>query len=65
MLAGKADWIRGDSDYQTLYPGDRSHHLSEMPHATRTTDSAFMSVYVWTGDISTENYVYKGSPRKD
>ena len=62
MLAGEADWKRGDEDYIPHGPGTRSHHPSMMPHAQRTRNKAFMSVYVWAGDISTENYVYEGIP---
>ena len=62
MLAGNADWKHGNDPYTTLGPGQRSFHPSMMPHATRTTNSAFMSAYVWNGDISTENYVYQGIP---
>ena len=61
MLAGEAGWKRGNADFQVHKPGDRSHHASMLEHATRTYDKAFMSVYVWSGDISTENYRYQGS----
>ena len=60
MLAGECDWIRGNSPYQTHGPGERSYHPTMLPHATRTSEKAFMSVYIWHGDISTENYVYQG-----
>ncbi len=61
LLAGHSDWLSGDERELKEYgPGTRRHHLSMMPHATRTRDSAFMSIYVWTGDVSYENYVYTG-----
>lgn len=60
MLAGQALWKRGDADYEALGPGGRSYHPSMMPHANKTADQAFMSIYVWRGDISKENYVYTG-----
>ena len=60
MLAGRADWKQGDAGYATLGPGERSYHPSMLPHATRTTDSAFMSLYVWSGDVSTDGYSYLG-----
>lgn len=60
MLAGRADWKKGDAGYATLGPGERSYHPSMLPHATRTTDSAFLSLYVWTGDVSTDGYRYAG-----
>jgi hypothetical protein len=62
MLAGRADWLRGTAAYAEHGPGERSHHPSLLPHATRTRRFGFMSAYVWHGDISTENYVYAGIP---
>lgn len=64
MIAGRADWLRGDEDYAEYGPGTRRHHPSMMQHATRTRDSAFMSIYVWQGDVSFENYVFSGVPSK-
>ncbi len=62
MLAGAADWKRGDAPYRRHLPGERSYHPSMMPHASRTGESAFLSVYAWHGDISTSDYVYEGIP---
>ena len=62
MLAGSAFWKLSDSPYQQLFPGERSHHHSMVPHATRTGEDAFMSVYVWGGDIATDDYKYFGLP---
>ena len=62
MLAGAADWKRGDAPFVSHGPGERSHHPTMMPHATRTRAHAFMSLYVWTGDVSTDGYVYQGIP---
>lgn len=61
MLAGESYWRKGDNDYQLLKTGERSFHPSMMPHATRTGSRGFLSVYVWCGDISTDNYTYIGS----
>jgi hypothetical protein len=33
-----------------------------MPHASRTGDDAFMSIYIWDGDIATDQYTYFGLP---
>ena len=60
MLAGEAYWKRGDLPYTLHGSGERSYHPSMMEHGTRTGRLAFMSVYVWHGDISTDNYVYSG-----
>jgi len=60
MLAGEADWKRGKGHYEPLRAGDRSYHPSLTPHANRTRSHAFMSIYVWYGDVSTKSYVYEG-----
>lgn len=62
MLAGQVDWKRADDPYITHNPGERSYHPSMMEHANRTTGLAFMSVYVWHGELSTDNYAYAGVP---
>ena len=65
MLAGEADWKRGDAAYAPHRAGERSYHPSELPHASRTRDEGFLSVYAWRGDVSTDNYVYAGLPDPD
>jgi hypothetical protein len=62
MLAGQAYWKRGEEQYVIHGPGERSYHPSMMKHGTRTAEKAFLSAYVWHGDISTANYVYTGIP---
>jgi hypothetical protein len=62
MLAGQAFWKRGPAPYAPSGPGERSYHPSMMPHASKTGEHAFLSVYAWHGDISTDNYVYSGLP---
>lgn len=61
MLAGEAWWKRGEDEYAISVSGERSHHPSMMEHATRTEAQAFISIYAWVGDISTDNYVYNGN----
>ena len=60
MLAGECDWKRGDCDYAPLGPGKRSYHPSMMPHANRTRSKAFLSIYVWRGDVDKSGYRYEG-----
>lgn len=60
MLAGEAFWKRGQDPYIACQAGERSYHPSMMEHATRTAAKAFMSIYIWHGDISTDQYVFKG-----
>ena len=62
MLAGQAEWLRGAGEYESKRAGEYSYHPSGMRHATKTTHSAFMSVYIWSGDISTDKYRYLGLP---
>ena len=62
MLAGQAEWLRGAGKYELKRTGEYSYHPSGMRHATKTTLSAFMSVYIWSGDISTDKYRYLGLP---
>ena len=62
MLAGQAEWLCGAGRYELKKAGEYSYHPSGMRHATKTTNSAFMSVYIWSGDISTDNYHYFGLP---
>ena len=62
MLAGSAFWKVADAPYQRLFAGERSYHPSMVPHATRTGEDAFMSIYVWDGDIATDQYRYFGLP---
>ena len=63
MLAGSAFWKLADATYQQRVVGQRSYHPSMMPHATRTQDDAFMSIYIWDGDIATDQYQYLGHPQ--
>ena len=64
MLAGQAKWLRGPGEYELKRAGEYSYHPSGMRHATKTTHSAFMSVYIWSGDVSTDKYQYLGLPTK-
>ena len=61
-LAGVSYWKRGNDKYKLLLPSERSYHPSLMPHSSKTENKAFMSVYVWSGNLSTDNYLYKGLP---
>jgi hypothetical protein len=63
MLAGQADWKRGNADFTRSGVRGRSYHPSMMPHATRVGTQGFMSAYAWRGDLSTAQYVYQGLPQ--
>lgn len=62
MMAGEALWKRGQEPYVALTTGERAFHPSMLAHANLTRTSAFMSAYVWRGDVSTKNYAYQGLP---
>ena len=64
MLAGECFWKRGDAPYCCERPNGRSYHPSMMPHASKTENQSFMSVYVWVGDLSTDAYEYSGLPQR-
>jgi hypothetical protein len=63
MLAGQADWKRGNADFTRSGVRGLSYHPSMMPHATRVGTQGFMSAYAWRGDLSTAQYVYQGLPQ--
>ena len=64
MLAGNCLWKRGAQAYQLAGVGGRSYHPSMLPHATKTEQSAFMSVYLWASDLSKKQYSYDGLPNE-
>ena len=64
MLAGECFWKRGDAPYSCERSNGRSYHPSFMPHASKTESQAFMSVYAWVGDLSTNAYKYSGLPQQ-
>jgi len=63
MLAGAAYWKRDTAPYAALKVPDCSYHPSWMPHASKTTEKAFRSVYAWYGDLSKDAYTYDGLPK--
>ncbi len=62
MLAGDVDWKCCDATYAPHLTGEQSYHPSMMPHASRTSEVSFLSVYAWRGDLSTGTYVYEAIP---
>ena len=60
QIAGRAEWFKQGSPYAEKHPGDRMHHASNQPHASRSGDSAMIAVWVWAGDIGYETYKYTG-----
>ena len=60
QIAGEGEWCKGDSSYKLQGPGARMHHASYEPHASRTTNSALIALWVWAGELGYDKYDYKG-----
>lgn len=60
QIAGEGEWFVQGSNYVTRRPGDRMHHASYQPHASRTTHSGLLALWVWAGEISFDSYQYAG-----
>ena len=60
QIAGEGEWCKGDIPYSTRGPGERMHHASYEPHASRTTHSALIALWVWAGELGYDKYDYKG-----
>ena len=60
QIAGEAEWMKGDEPYSLRKAGDRMHHASYEPHASRTKDKAMIAVWVWAGELSYGTYSYEG-----
>ena len=60
QIAGHAEWFKQGTDYAERGAGDRMHHLSNQPHASRTSHSAMIALWVWAGDIGYDTYKYTG-----
>ncbi len=51
VLAGTAQWMRGDEPWQTRKPGEYFIHASNQAHAMRTLDEPLLALWAWTGDL--------------
>ena len=60
QIAGEAEWRKGDQPFALKQPGDRMHHASYQPHASKTTRSALIAVWVWAGELGYDKYDYAG-----
>jgi len=61
QIAGEGEWYKEGTPYTLRQPGERMHHASYQPHASRTNRSGFIAVWVWAGDVGYQNYSYEGS----
>ena len=57
-IAGEAEWSQSDRGYTKHQAGGRIHHASFEPHASRTTGSAMIALWAWTGNLDFETYQY-------
>ena len=53
VLAGTAQWQRGDEAWVLRPPGSVIHHRPHVPHATRTMDEPLLVLYCWSGAVGT------------
>ena len=60
QIAGEGEWYKEGSPYTLRHPGDRMHHASYQPHASRTLDKGLIALWVWAGDVSYKKYSYVG-----
>lgn len=56
MIAGDGFWRRSDEPEMRRQPGDRIHHRSYEPHASRTGASPLVAIWAWAGDIDFASY---------
>ena len=50
VLAGTADWQKGDEPWRAVPPGGTIHHPTRLPHAMRTAGEPLLAMYLWWGD---------------
>ena len=56
VLAGTADWQRGDETCREVPPGAIRHHPPDMSHATTTHAQPLLALWGWSGDIGFGSY---------
>lgn len=49
VLAGTADWLKGDEPWRPMPPGGTVHHTPRLPHAMRTAGEPLLAMYLWWG----------------
>ncbi len=60
ILAGGAEWQRGDEPRRWLGAGVHVHHPSYVPHASHTFAKPLLCAWRWTGDIGLGSYRLEG-----
>lgn len=59
-IAGSADWTVGGTVSRKVTAGGRSFHGANIAHGSATPDSAVLTAWMWSGDISYDSYAYSG-----
>jgi hypothetical protein len=49
VLAGTADWRKGEEPWRSMPPGSAIHHTPRLPHAMRTAQEPLLAMYLWWG----------------
>jgi len=49
VLAGIANWQKGDEPWRSIPPGSAIHHTPHLPHAMRTAAEPLLAMYFWWG----------------
>jgi hypothetical protein len=49
VLAGTADWQKGEEPWRPMPPGTTIHHTPHLPHAMRTAAEPLLAMYLWWG----------------
>lgn len=60
ILGGHADWQASDTPQHRAGIGAQIFHPSHVPHSDCTTNAPLLAAWRWTGDISIEQYTFKG-----
>ena len=53
VLAGEAEWQKGNEPWRRELPGTVIRHDSMVSHATRALAEPLLAAYVWRGDLAT------------
>ena len=54
VIAGTADWMRGEEAWAPRAPGSAIYHPSAVPHATRTAAEPLLAVAMWVDGLDSK-----------
>ena len=55
-LTGPVDWQIDDANWRQHEAGSFIHHLPYQPHAIRTRKTPLLTIWGWSGEISSDSY---------